>query len=83
MKILNITLISSILFISGAVAAKDYPHAEQPANANQYYGLYQNPSQALAPSGADHADFDRSGTRGREGFGGSPFHPEGPGNVAD
>ncbi|WOJ88544.1 hypothetical protein RZS28_12010 [Methylocapsa polymorpha] len=80
MKILNIALISSTLLMSGAVAAKDYPHTKQPANADQYYGLYQNPSRAVAPPGAA---FDRSGTRGRQGFGGSPFHPEGPGNVAD
>jgi hypothetical protein len=33
----------------------------------------------LAPSRADRWDYDRSGTRGREGLGADPAHPEGPG----
>jgi hypothetical protein len=81
MKILSIALLGAGLLMSGAVAAKDYRHAKQPANANQYYGLYRNPSDSLAPSRMDRANFDHSGTRGREGLGASPFHPEGPGNV--
>jgi hypothetical protein len=68
------------LFATDAVAAKEI-HAGLPAKANQYYGLYQNPSQAIAPLAGDRTDFDHSGTRGREGRGGNPFHPEGPGNV--
>lgn len=83
MKIIHIGLSCSALFISGAVLAKDYPHAKQPAKADQYYGLYQSPVQALAPSRADRADFDQAGARGRLGLGGSPFHPEGPGNVSN
>jgi hypothetical protein len=83
MKILNIALISSALLMPGAVLAKDYPHAKQPAKADQYYGLYQSPVQVLAPSRADRADFDQSGTHGRLGLGASSFHPEGPGNVSD
>jgi hypothetical protein len=31
----------------------------------------------------DHRAFGRSGTIGREGLGGSPRHPEGPGDVSD
>ncbi len=73
-------LAAAVLIASaGVAAAKD----QYPANAQTYYGLYQSPSDSIAPSRADRADFDRSGTRGREGLGESPFHPEGPGNVAD
>ncbi|WP_395665080.1 hypothetical protein [Methylocella sp.] len=32
---------------------------------------------------ADHASYDRSGTRGREGLGASSARPEGPGDFAD
>ena len=83
MKILTIAFLGAGLLMSGAVAAKDYPPAKQPANANQYYGLYQNPSQVVAPSITDRRDFEHSGTRGRDGLGASPFHPEGPGDVED
>jgi hypothetical protein len=76
MKILSIAFIGMALVMPGAVAAKEPSHDRQPANADQFYGLYQNPSQA---TGA----FDHSGTRGREGRGASAFHPEGPGNVVD
>ncbi len=82
MKIFGIALIGSALVMSGAVAAQE-THATQPAKANEYYGLYQNPSQAIAPSGTDSADFDHAGTRGREDAGAGVSHPEGPGNVAD
>ncbi len=70
-----VLLIASI----GAAAAKD--HA--PAHARDYYGLYQNPAAAFSPASEDRMDYDHSGTRGREGLGESPFHPEGPGNVSD
>jgi hypothetical protein len=83
MKILRIALLGAALLTAGAVAAKDHPHAKQPANADRYYGVYQNPSQGFAPSMADPPDFDQSGTRGRDGLGANPFHPEGPGNVED
>jgi len=72
MKILSIAFLGAGLLMSGAVAAKDYPHAKHPAKADRYYGFYQNPSH-----------FDQSGTRGRNGLGANPFHPEGPGNVVD
>jgi hypothetical protein len=42
-------------------------------------GTYLNPRKA--PSRWDRAHFHRSGTRGRQGLGASPLHPEGPGNV--
>jgi hypothetical protein len=83
MKFFSVALIGSALVMSGAVAAKESPHAGQPANANQYYDLYQNPSQAIAPSGDDSVGFGRSGTRGREDLGAGVAHPEGPGNVSD
>jgi hypothetical protein len=50
---------------------------------DQFYGAYTNPAPQTAPSRWDRARFDRSGTRGREGLGASPMHPEGPGNVSD
>ena len=83
MKILSIALIGAALVMSGAVSAADSAHAGQPARANEYYGLYQNPSQAIAPSADDNAAFDRSGTRGRETLGAGFSNPEGPGNVSD
>ncbi|MGO9674063.1 MAG: hypothetical protein ACLPSF_07835 [Methylocella sp.] len=82
MKLFSIALIGSALVMSGAVAAKE-THASEPVNASQYYGLYQNPSQAIAPSGSDSADFAHSGTRGREDLGAGTFDPKGPGNVSD
>jgi hypothetical protein len=82
MKFFSIALIGSALVMSGAVAAQE-TRAKQPADANQYYGLYQNPSQAIAPTGDDSFDFGRSGTRGRENLGAGVSHPEGPGNVSD
>lgn len=41
---------------------------------------------AYARDNSDQADrirYDHSGTRGREGLGASPAHPEGPGNFDD
>jgi hypothetical protein len=65
---------------AGVVAAKD--RSVQPADANQYYGLFEGLSGDPAPAQIDRRNFDHSGTRGREGLGDSPFHPEGPGNVS-
>lgn len=77
-------LAASILVASVGTAA-----ADERFPSNQYYGPYENngvkPNPGLAPSRAD-ADrnaFFRSGTRGRNGLGASPIHPEGPGNVSD
>jgi hypothetical protein len=83
MKILIIGLLGAALLTSGTVAAKHYSDAKRPARADQFYDFYQSPPQMLAPSKVDWADFDQSRTRGREGLGGSPFHPEGPSNVAE
>ncbi|MGH6835377.1 MAG: hypothetical protein ACREC9_07470 [Methylocella sp.] len=57
--------------------------AEQhyPSRADQIYDDNANPKPQLAPSRWDRARFHRSGTRGRQGLGASPLHPEGPGNV--
>jgi hypothetical protein len=68
------TLAASI-GIAGAQESRRPPH--------QFYGAYTNPAPQAAPSRWDRARFDRSGTRGREGLGASPLHPEGPGNVSD
>ena len=76
-------LAATILVASvGTVAADErFP-------SNQYYGPYENngryvkPNPSLAPSRADRNAFFRSGTRGRQGLGASPIHPEGPGNVS-
>lgn len=76
----RVVLVAAALIASmGVVAAKD----RQPADAGQYYGLYQSPSSNIAPARSDRLDFDHSGTRGRQGLGESPFNPEGPGNVSD
>ena len=48
MKILSIALLGASLLASGAVAAKEPAHL--PANANQYYDLFEGPSRGLAPS---------------------------------
>jgi hypothetical protein len=82
----KVQLAASILVASVGTAA-----ADERFPSNQYYGPYENngrfvkPNPGLAPSRAD-ADrnaFFRSGTRGRQGLGASPIHPEGPGNVSD
>jgi hypothetical protein len=65
MKLLSIALIGSALVVSGAVAAKEAAHAKHPVNADQYYGLYQKPPQALAPFKAFGYEFDSPAARGR------------------
>jgi hypothetical protein len=83
MKRFNATIICLAVVASSAAGAKEHSHSAQPASTNAYQGLYQAPSQALSRSGSDSADFDHSGTRGREELGASPFNPEGPGNLQD
>jgi hypothetical protein len=83
MKIFKLALLGAGLLTSCAVAAKDYRHAKQHARADQFYGVYHNLSPVFVPSTANPPDFDLSGTRGRDGLGASPFHPEGPGNFVD
>ena len=51
-----------------------------PSPTDQTYGANANPKPQLAPSRRDRALSHRSGTRGRQGLGASPLHPEGPGN---
>jgi len=63
--------------------------ADERLPPNQYYGPYEHngpfvkPNPGLARSRVDRNVFFRSGTRGRQGLGASPIHPEGPGNVSD
>ncbi len=79
LRVLAVAGLASILAIGAAAAQQAYP-----PRASQYYSYYdQGAGLGGAPSRADRANFDRSGTRGREGLGASPFHPEGPGNVSD
>ena len=52
-----------------------------PSSAGQQYYANAKPDPQLAPSRRDRARFNRSGTRGRQGLGASPLHPEGPGNA--
>jgi hypothetical protein len=52
-----------------------------PSRAEQIYGADAKLKPQLAPSRKDRARFNRSGTRGRQGLGASPLHPEGPGNT--
>lgn len=82
MKVLKIALIGSALLVSGGAFAKDRPTAAPTPGVDQYYGVYHTPAAAASPT-TDSADFDHSGTRGREDLGASPFNPEGPGNFEE
>jgi hypothetical protein len=77
---IRVGLAATALFASVAVATAQERY---PAGATQYYGLYQPTQHALGPSRTDRIGYGHSGTRGREGLGGSPLHPEGPGNPSD
>ena len=74
---------AALLIASAGAAAAQAAPPHKPVKANQYYGLYEGSSGGLTPAQIDHRTFDRSGTRGREGLGASPLHPEGPGDVED
>ncbi len=78
LRVLAFAGFASILAIGAASAQQAYP-----PRASQFYSYYDQGGPGLTPSRQDRADFDRSGTRGREGLGASPFHPEGPGNPTD
>ncbi len=71
----------------GHHTAKARHHVAQTIKPNKWYGLasggVDSGGAGLSLSRLDRANFDHSGTRGREGLGESPFHPEGPGNVRD
>jgi hypothetical protein len=45
-----------------------------------YHGMYGH--RSIAPATRDRRHFSHSGTRGRQGLGASPAHPEGAGNVS-
>jgi hypothetical protein len=72
-------LATAVLLASvGVAAAQPRYHLR----TEQFYSTYPSPNQ-MAPSRLDRIRYHRSGTRGREGLGASPRHPEGPGNVSD
>lgn len=72
-------LATAVLLASvGMAAAQPRYHLR----TEQFYSIHQSPNQ-VAPSRWDRIRYDHSGTRGREGLGASPGHPEGPGNVSD
>jgi hypothetical protein len=72
-------LATAVLLASvGMAAAQPRSHLQ----ADQFYSIHQVPNQ-VAPSRWDRIRYDHSGTRGREGLGASPGHPEGPGDVSD
>jgi hypothetical protein len=52
-----------------------------PSPGGRYRNAETNRNPQLPPSRWDRARFHRSGTRGRQGLGASPLHPEGPGNA--
>jgi hypothetical protein len=76
------------LAVAILVATMGATAAEERSPPDQYYGPHENngpfvkPSRGLAQSRQDRNDFNRSGTRGRQGLGASPIHPEGAGNVS-
>jgi hypothetical protein len=71
-------LAAAMLAATTGIACAQEPY---PSRADQIYGANANPKPQLAPSRQDRARFHRSGTRGRQGLGASPLHPEGPGNA--
>ncbi len=80
----KIGLAAVILCVSVGTVAADERYPSSPANGPyENNGPFEKPNPSLAPSRVDRNAFDRSGTRGREGLGASPLHPEGPGNVSD
>jgi hypothetical protein len=70
---------AALLATAGLAAAQE----RYPVGAGHYYGFYDSGRHIFSLSGGDRIHFDHSGTRGRDGLGGSPFHPEGPGNDSD
>jgi hypothetical protein len=76
----RIALAAAALLPSAGLAAAQVRY---PVAAGRSYGLYDAGRQTLDPARSDRIHFDHSGARGRDGLGGSPFHPEGPGNDSD
>jgi hypothetical protein len=62
----------------GGAGPKNDALSEEPLSSNRSLGSL--PDIAIC---GDRIHFDHSGTRGRDELGGSPFHPEGPGNDSD
>lgn len=74
-------LVAAMLMASvgGAAAQEQYP-----AGAGLYYSPPPlNEHRSAAVSRWDRWRFHRSGTRGRQGLGASPYRPEGPGNISE
>lgn len=67
----------------GIACAQQGPLLRYDQEFGPYQGSYTNPTVQASPSRTDRAGFDRSGTRGREGLGATPAHPEGPGGVSN
>lgn len=85
MKILSMSASRYAVMTALAAAAMAGSTGAQggPLPPGNYYGVHGNPHPRMALSRWDRLRFDRSGTRGREGLGATPGHPEGPGNVSD
>jgi hypothetical protein len=73
---LAVAALAASIGVAGAKESRRPPR-------DQFYGAYTNPAPQNALSRWDRARFDHSGTRGREGLGASPMHPEDPGNVSN
>ncbi len=74
------SLVAAVLMVSnGAVLAQDAYAASKARGLS----MYSASNEGVAPSRLDRIHYDHSGTRGRDGLGESPEHPEGPGNFAD
>jgi hypothetical protein len=84
-KAQKIGLAAAILVASvGAVVADERFPPNRDYGPYEHNGHFVKPIPgSMAPSRMDRNEFFRSGTRGRLGLGGSPIHPEGPGNVSD
>jgi hypothetical protein len=92
-KVRTTGLAAAIVVASVGAVAADERYATGQSGFSALPPLYEgspfsspyfaNQFQGLAPSRADRNQFDRSGTRGREGLGASPVHPEGAGNVSE
>jgi hypothetical protein len=69
------------LVMSAASMGTAGAQALYPSSGGPYRNDRTNLNPQTAPSRWDRAHFHRSGTRGRQGLGASPLHPEVPGNL--
>ena len=75
---------AALLVSAGLASAQSGQEHERGSDGiAPYEGKQVSPDVKAAPSRMDRATFGRSGTRGREGLGATPAHPEGAGGVAD